>query len=348
MKNFKLHVNAIILLFVLLSNSKNALANAAQPGIWNAGGTVFTMLYPQDSLTFKKVQMATEKIYIQLHKGYAVVKGTYIFKNTTNEKLSFKMGYPVNGIYSGGEVDYNQVILDSLSKFKIKSNDNWLPLVKQTNYEYGNIQNFSENWMVWEMAFAPNETRTVEVFFMVNTNNAQITKGYNKNNYNAFIYLLESGSVWKNPIEKGNFYIQLRDGLSQKDIKGLSAGFDFMYNEEYQLYAGTKTNFLPMAKDNLVVTYAERNESFNFETAASTSEFHFDRIDSLSNVSFETLVYQPVTTEDPYHVGGTVWGYFPMFLMLFVIYAPFIIGAIVIFIAVWTFVKWLKLKNKSS
>ena len=346
MKNFKHQLSAIILLFVLLSNSKTALANAAQPGVWSAGGTVFTMLYPQDSLTFKKVQMATEKIYIQLYKGYAVVKGTYVFKNTTNEKLSFKMGYPVNGIYSGGEVDYNQVLLDSLSKFKIRSNGNWLPLVKQENYEYGRIQNFSENWMVWQMVFSPNETRTVEVYFMVNTNNGQISKGYNTNHYNAFIYLLESGSVWKNPIEKGNFYIQLRDGIEQKNVKGLSAGFDFKYNAANQLYAGTKTNFSPTAKDNVVVTYAERNESFNFETAARTSELHFDRIDSLSNVLFENLVYQPVTTEDPYLVSSTIWGYFPMLLMLFVIYAPFIIGAIVIFIAIWTFVKWRKRKNK--
>ena len=347
MKVLKQHISAIMFTLLLLITAEKASANAAQPGIWNAGGTVFTMLYPQDSLTFKKVQMATEKIYIQLYKGYAVVKGIYVFKNTTNEKLSFKMGYPVNGIYSGGEVDYNQVILDSLSKFKIRSNGNWLPLVKQPNYEYGRIQNFSENWMVWQMAFAPNETRTVEVYFMVNTNDGQVSKGYNTNHYNAFIYLLESGSVWKNPIEKGNFYIQLRGGIEQKDVKGLSAGFDFKYNAAHQLYAGLKNNFSPTAKDNLVVTYAERNEAFNFETLAASSELQFDRIDSLSNVSLAELDYQPVTTEDPYHVGATVLGYFPMFLMLFVIYAPFIIGAIVIFIAVWAFVKWRKRKNKT-
>lgn len=347
MKVLKRYLSTIIFILLLLITTEKVSANAAQPGIWSAGGTVFTMLYPQDSLTFKKVQMVGEKIYIQLYKGYAVVKGTYVFKNTTPEKLSFKMGYPVNGIYSGGEVDLNQVILDSLSKFKIKSNGLWLPLVKQANYEYGNIQNFSENWMVWQMAFAPNETRTVEVYFMVNTNDGQITKGYNSNNYNAFIYLLESGSVWKNPIEKGNFYIQLKDGLNQKDVKGLSAGFEFKYNENYQLYAGLKTNFSPTPKDNLVVTYNERNETFDFAKIIGAAEVHFDRIDSLSNVTLTNLVYQPVTVESPYHVGSTIWGYFPMFLMLFVIYAPFIIGAIVIFIAVWTFVKWRKRRNKT-
>src|SRR5690606_30678231 len=107
-----------VLLLVAVTSSQKALANASQPGVWNAGGTVFTMLYPEDSLTFKKVQMQQERIYIQLYKGYAVVKGVYLFHNTTNEKLNFKMGYPVIGIYSGGDVDMNQVTLDSLSQLK--------------------------------------------------------------------------------------------------------------------------------------------------------------------------------------------------------------------------------------
>lgn len=105
------------LFLIVIATSQKLFANAAQPGIWNAGGTVFTMLYPEDSLTFKKVQMVEEKIYIQLYKGYAVVKGNYLFKNTTNEKLNFKMGYPVNGIYYGGEIDLNEVTLEQLEQF---------------------------------------------------------------------------------------------------------------------------------------------------------------------------------------------------------------------------------------
>ena len=89
-------------------------ANATQPGIWSAGGTTFTMLYPEDSATFKKVQMQSEQIFIQLYKGFAVVKGVYFFKNHSNEKLNFKMGYPVNGIYSGGAQSLNQINIDSL------------------------------------------------------------------------------------------------------------------------------------------------------------------------------------------------------------------------------------------
>src|SRR5690606_17251296 len=146
MKTILHKILGIAFLLMAVVFSQKAFANAAQPGIWNAGGTVFTMLYPEDSLTFKKVQMQQELIYIQLYKGYAVVKGTYLFRNTTDEKLNFKMGYPVNGIYSGGDADLNQVKLDSLSRFKIRGKSEWLSLQEKPNAEYGSIRNFSENW----------------------------------------------------------------------------------------------------------------------------------------------------------------------------------------------------------
>lgn len=130
---FRRSVLVVAFFLITIASSQKVFANAAQPGVWNAGGTVFTMLYPQDSLTFKKVQMQEERIYIQLYKGYAVVKGEYIFKNTTSEKLNFKMGYPVNGIYYGGEVDLNEVTLDSLSRFKIRAKNHWLPLLKENH-----------------------------------------------------------------------------------------------------------------------------------------------------------------------------------------------------------------------
>src|SRR5690606_3853505 len=177
----------IAIFLIAVTPSQKALANASQPGVWNAGGTVFRMLYPEDSLTFKKVQMQQERIYIQLYKGYVVVKGVYLFRNTTNEKLNFKMGYPVNGIYSGGDVDLNEVTLDSLSQFKIRAKNEWLSLQEKPNAEYGPIRNFSENWNVWDMTFAPKERQRVEVYFIVNTNEAGVQSGYESERKNAFI-----------------------------------------------------------------------------------------------------------------------------------------------------------------
>lgn len=339
---------ATVLLLIAVTSSQKVLANASQPGVWNAGGTVFTMLYPEDSLTFKKVQMQQERIYIQLYKGYAVVKGVYLFRNTTNEKLNFKMGYPINGVYYGGNVDLNQVTLDSLSQFKIKAKNEWLSLVKQPNGDYGKINSFGDNWKVWEMAFAPEESQTVEVYFIVNTNNAGVRKGYNNERKNAFIYLLESGSVWHQPIEQGNFYVQLMDGLTTEDINGISQGFGFRYNAMHQLFAGTKTRFSPTSKDNLVVTYHERNEHFVFDKALVQTENLFAKIDDLSLMSLETLTYTEIQTGEPYEVESTFSGYLPMLLTLFVIYAPFIIGLIVVVIVIWAVVKWIRIKKRKN
>jgi hypothetical protein len=338
----------IAIFLIAVTPSQKALANASQPGVWNAGGTVFTMLYPEDSLTFKKVQMQQERIYIQLYKGYAVVKGVYLFRNTTNEKLNFRMGYPVNGIYSGGNVDLNQVTLDSLSQFKIKTKNEWLPLLEQQNGDYGKISSFSDNWKVWEMAFAPEESQTVEVYFIVNTNNAGVRKGYNSERKNAFIYLLESGSVWHQPIEQGNFYVQLMDGLTAEDINGISQGFGFRYNAMHQLFAETKTRFSPTSKDNLVVTYHEHNEHFVFDKALAQTENLFAKIDDLSLMSLETLAYTEIQTGDPYEVESTFWGAFPGLLTLFVVFAPFIIGFIVLVIVIWAVVKWIRIKKRKN
>lgn len=343
---YKSLVTAFFLIAV--ATSQKAFANASQPGVWNAGGTVFTMLYPEDSLTFKKVQMQQERIYIQLYKGYAVVKGEYIFKNTTSEKLNFKMGYPVNGIYSGGSVDLNQVQIDKLNQFKIKTNEVWLPLVEQQNGEYGKINSFGDNWMVWQMAFEPEETQTLEVYFIVNTNEARVRRGYNTEQRNAFIYLLESGSVWKNPIEKGSFYVQLMDGLTTENINGISQVFGFRYNETHKLYAGAKTNFSPTPKDNLVVTYYEHNEHFVFNKALVQTENLFSKIDEMSQSALEALTYTDIQTGDPYEVESTVSGYLPMLLTLFAIYAPFIIGFIVVAIAMWAIIKWRRIRRKNK
>ncbi len=336
------------LFLIVVATSQKVFANASQPGVWNAGGTVYTMLYPEDNLKFKKVQMVEEKIYIQLYKGYAVVKGTYLFRNTIKETLNFKMGYPVNGIYSGGAVDLNQVKIDSLSQFKIRANELWLPLVEEPNPDYGKINSFSDNWKVWEMAFAPEESQTVEVYFIVNTNNASIQKGYNNERKNAFIYLLESGSVWHQPIEQGCFYVQLMDGLTTEDINGISQGFGFRYNETHQLFVGTKAHFSPTPKDNLVVTYHKRNEHFVFDKALVQTESLFAKIDDLSLMSLETLTYTEIQTGDPYEVESTFLGYVPMLLTLFVIYAPFIIGFIVVVIVIWAVVKWIRIRKRKN
>lgn len=346
MRRKLIHVTIGIGLFLFLFTSSNhSYGNAAQPGVWNAGGTVFTMLFPEDSATFKKVQMQREQVYIQLYKGYAVVKGVYLFRNTTGESLSFKMGYPVNGIYIGGGGLLNEVRIDSLSRFRIKSNDEWMPVLDEevNNYDDEILYPSGDNWKVWQMDFLPNESKTVTVYFLVSTNNSTVRRGYNVESRSAFIYLLESGSVWFQPIEKGNFYVQLNDGLKLKDVKGISGGFGFRFNKDRLVFAGEKINFSPKPHDNLVITLPDIKNSFSFEAIIPDAENLFSKIDEFSTSPLDTLKYEEVSLNDPYDVGGSFWSFMPILLTLLAIASPVLIVLVIVFFVV-RYIKSLKKK----
>lgn len=337
----KTSIKYLFALLTIILFSQKVAANAAQPGVWNAGGTIFTMMYPQDSATFKKVQMQQEKIYIQLYPGFAVVKGWYKMRNTSKSSLNFKMGYPINGIYSGGKSDINQVHLDSLTQFKIFSNRSELPLLKTKSdlEKVDKIQSFSDNWLVWEMNFLPEETKIVEVYFLVETNDGKIRKGYGSDSYNAFIYLLESGSVWKQPIEKGEFFVELMQGLKEKDIKGLSTGFQFLWNKNSTIAKGFKLNFSPTALDNLIITYAERNEKFDFSKIVTDKEKWYLSIDQLSEKVLNENFTEKLADKDPYKVSDSIWSYWPIAILAIVIIIPVIIIIILIVFLVKRFRK---------
>lgn len=329
----------------MLSFSQKISANAAQPGVWSAGGTVFTMMYPEDASTFKKVQMQEEKIYMQLYPGFAVVKGWYKMRNTSKDKLNFKMGYPINGIYSSGSGSLNEIQIDSLTQFKIFSNRMELPLIK-TKIDDGkveNIQSFGDNWLVWEMDFLPEETTIIEVYFLVETNNGSIRKGYNIDHYNAFIYLLESGSVWKQPIEKGEFFVQMMQGLSEKDVHGMSNGFQFLWNKKLNMAKGVRTNFSPTEKDNLIITYSERNENFNFATIVSDIEKWYQFIDEFSENVPKVKFTEKMDDKNPYEVSASILGYVPMATMALIVIIPAII---VIVLLIFLFKRFTKKINK--
>lgn len=287
------------ILFILFT-SPNVYSNVAQPGVWGAGGTVFTMIFPEDSTAFKKVQMVDEQIYIQLYKGFAVVKGVYTLKNTVSDSLSFHLGYPINGVFEGGQNYRNQIYIDSLSHFKVKLNNQWVYPSLSAHQNHPNIITFRDNWKVWHVSFLPQETKLCTVYFMVNTNEGTVRQGYQKEQKNAFIYLLESGSIWKQPIEEGSFFIQLKDDILKSDLSGISSGFYFKWNQELLLLKGTKHHFSPTPKDNLVITYLTTLNNFDFSKELEQAEFYFDEIDKMTNLYNKKLILVDMAIQSPY------------------------------------------------
>jgi len=317
LKSVFILLGTISLVFLLISN-------AAQPGIWNAGGGGYHLLYPEDSINFKKIQMNSEIINIQLYKGFAVVKGKYLMKNDTEDTILVKVGYPVNGIYVGNSFGkLNQVTFDGLYKLKAKQDGNDLPIIETPLTEdQPNTTTFdNDNWYVWENTFLPYSVTTLEVYFMVNTNNAFIREGYTKNHHNGFVYLLESGKVWKQPIVHGEFRLSLMDQLVLDDLHGMSNlnwKYDTEKMEEMAFFA-SKSDFSPSPQDNIVINYGKKIDPFDFKSIISKSDLYFNSIDQFSNLQMPDQNLKILEINDPYVTVSSSYWYAILFIGVIII-----------------------------
>lgn len=330
LKNIFTIIGTVLISFYLLSNT-------AQPGIWNAGGSgSFQLLYPEDSLAYKKIQMQSETIHMQLYKGFAVVKGVYNFLNTTDSTLTIKVGYPINSVFptTKHQSHLNQVVFDDLYKIKGSINQQEIPLLK--------LPSSNDNWYVWELTFPARQQLSFTVHFIVNTNNAQILQGYNKASNNAFIYLIETGSIWKSPIEKGDFYTQLKEDINISDIKGTAPSQLYFNNSDNTLHFKL-TNYGIHPDDNFLITYNKKIDNFNFEEITHNSNSLFQEMDAFSNET-STVGYNKITLKDPYEVKGVGNFIISGIYYLFFYGIPLIVVLTIIFIIY----KTLKRRRKSD
>lgn len=302
------HIGIIIALF----SSIAGFGNAAQPGVWSSGGmSNFNLIYPEDSLAFQQIQMIEEDVYIQLYKGFAVTKGVYQLKNTSQDSLFLRTGYPVNGSFQdGGEKYVNTVNYDDLYNLKVSVNDKEPLLTRDTIND--------DKWFVWPMNFAPNEAKTVTVYFLVNTNVGIQSKGYSKNYQNAYIYLIESGSTWKQPIIKGDFYVDFNEFKSKK-IKA-SLPKSALYSPSLNTIHVKLNDFSPTPDDNLIFTYGKKEVNFDFESITKESEKFYNDIDVFQeSVSQKPADVTSIEFQSPYDLKttGVVAWLFTIFFFIF-------------------------------
>jgi hypothetical protein len=294
-----------LLIIILFSFPINILGNAAQPGFWGAGGTgTFSLLYPEDSLQYKKIQMVKERVSIQLYRGYAVVKGEYWMYNTSPDLVTIKVGYPLNSSFnSETEFSHNltEIRFDSLYGLKAYRNGTAVTILSEAidNPDAG-WEN--ENWYVWNNTFASYDTTLITVYFIVNTNNTIIRKGYNKDHNNGFIYLLETGATWKQPIVEGEIRIKLMDGLPLEDIKGLSPDSLFISDVKTGILITRFQNLSPTAKNNIIITYTENLNEFNFQNVLNDQNELFNKIDLFSSLQINESNFVRKQFGDPFEV----------------------------------------------
>lgn len=318
----------LTLLFILLS--LKVFSDSAQPGVWGAGGTGgFRLLYTEDSLAYKKIQMKKEFVSIQLYKGYAVVKGEYWMYNATNDTFQIRTGYPLNSDYEldQGLPMHADVLFDSLSQLRVFVDSQSAKIIssppvptlinKSIRNGWGNV-----NWYVWVTKFKPRGYTKIDVYFIVNTNHTQVTGGgYERDDYNGFIYILESGATWKQPIEQGTILIQLMDNIDITDIHGIKPPAIFTYNKKNNFLKYSFSNLRPTPDNNIILTYCHDKNNLDFRSIAKNAQTYFQSIDKLSQKQLDGLSFSPYSFNSPNHISSLRLN--PLFVML--------VGVIIIF-----------------
>lgn len=338
-------------LLIFLLGISPGFSNAAQPGLRTAGGMGgFTLLFPEDSTSFQKIQMVKERVNIHLYPGYAVVKGTYWMQNDTEDTITIKTGYPINAHFSTTKnaSDLTEIFFDKLYALRVSISGVAVDYEKMVLENGGNkVQTLSYDsdpqWYIWTTAFQPGET-PIEVYFVLNTNEATVSQGYNSDSPNGFIYVLETGASWKPPIGEGTISVQFMGDLTVDNIKGVSPDSVLRFSPEGNFLFWKFEDLIPDHEDNLVITYGHRVENFDFESVLARKEGLFNKLDVFSNLADEPsgdLMVFP----SPFEVSGS--GNAMMGIIMFVaLYGLPILGIIFVLLFIFWLIRRKKHRSK--
>ncbi|HAS43769.1 MAG TPA: hypothetical protein DCS93_25025 [Microscillaceae bacterium] len=330
---------SIILSLCLIGGfSAKSLANAGMPGFWEVGaGANFIPFFAKDSVHLGKVQMQSELVMVMLYPGFAVVKGEYNMRNLTKETIQMTTGYPINSAFMNKAM--TSVHMSDLYELQVKVNGKTVTVKRASSTSIDAYQDQAldhvDNWYIWEASYAPEAITKIEVYFLVNTNQAQLREGYNADYHNGFSYLLESGRAWAKNIEKGRIYIQLMDTLKVKSIQGVYPFKTFKTDGKKQLVYDF-ANLEPNEENNIVIRYADRLSKFNFEKKRKQATTYYKKIDALNSDKIRQLdasQWNVATAADfkIYSKNGGVLVLFPL-LMAYLIPVLIIVFAIVMWV----------------
>jgi hypothetical protein len=283
----------------------SAFGNMAPPGFWDAGhGSAMLPLFRSDSGAVNQVQMQQEQVWIDLYPNYAVVKGTYWFYNHSNSIQRLHAGYPVNGSNYAELIDY--VRFDDLYHLRVLVNGQEVattPLWDSSGPRYNEVMDHPglseiDNWYVWEMSFAPKTVTRVEVYFLVKTP-ASLTRGGGRKTGNAFEYILQTGSAWRDQIEHGSLIVTLRGGLTIDDLTGIRPTNKVRYSSTQLFYSFS--NLKPTAADDLIIWYEGSSDTSLVKLDPPLLYQQIDRTDTaiLMATSLPVLEKNDFTTPAP-------------------------------------------------
>jgi hypothetical protein len=204
--------------------------------------------------------MQKELVVINLYKGYAVVKGEYWMYNTTNKDITMTTGYPVNGQYPQDVV--KNVVFDRLYNLKVLIDEKevgYKTTLDSNNRRSGSTKDFegtsfqNSDWYFWKTTFKAGNITKLTVYFITDNSAAKLREGYSAEHGNAFAYILETGKAWAGSIDSGKVLINLKDGLTLKDIKGIYPDSTLKGDNIHLSFSFT--NLEPQPSNNILLWY---------------------------------------------------------------------------------------------
>jgi hypothetical protein len=335
------------LLCLTIIFAQPVFGNAAMPSISNVGtGNSFTPFFPADAKLGQQIAMQSEVVKVNLYPGFGVVKGEYQMFNTTTKPITIKVGYPNNGNFINPQIDaqlqssdskIGNVFFNELAALKV--------LVNGQPVKTNMLKQDYLNWHVWSMEFAPQKDTSITVYYMIDTHKAQIQRGYNSSTNNGFAYILESGKLWKDKIQKGTVFIKLNDGLTEGDLLGVVPRKTLKYNKKDNYLIHQFTDLEPDNSSNILINYRNRATfNFDFDRQKAQAASYYQQIDSLI-----IPVAEPnslgVIDKDDFSVSA-VEGILMMLVLILILGAPLWIVLAIVIIAFWIYRRWSR--NRSA
>jgi hypothetical protein len=340
---------AIVCLMWMVSVA--AFANSAMPGLWQAGANgKFIPLFASDSIYFGKIQMQHEQILVNLYPGFAVVKGEYYMYNNTNEAINMHVAYPKQARFSDTMVQ--NVIPSYIDALKVLVNDSPTDLMRKKDAAFDTMmykpdrqmvaittEQDYENWFVWEMTFAPKAFTKITVYFLTDNSHAKLSRGYSRDKGSAFTYVLESGRAWGGSIDSGKICIQLKEGLTTKDVKAILPYNTLKGDDTHLLYQFV--NKEPTEKDNLLIWYKESAQDSSFENKiVPDAAKYFAEIDGFDVAAFSNVSLVPLQLND-FEIHATN-------PLSWIFYGMIAFGGLILFMIIYAVYRWIKRSNRAK
>lgn len=288
-----------LFLFILIPHISQT-QTASVPGFYRTGGGAnIVHFFAKDSIHRDKIQLKNQEIKILLYEGFAVIKADYWMHNLSSQNIELKMALPFNVYY--GQREINSVHYENIDKLKVLVDNKLVKTQKQeqgealtTQFKFMDIQS---DWYYWDMNFPAQKNNKITLYYLVNTHEGFLQKGYGSDKDNGFSFLGETGKIWAKNLERTSIYIKLMEDLQWKDIIGIYPFGTFKTDSKTQMIYQTQ-DIEPDYKHNILIRYQRNQESINFEKIQKNVQQYYQILDKINLEEINTKSFKKALAKD--------------------------------------------------